>query len=101
LLNFGFGALSPNLFLAVRQVSEIMFYESSKNTENALIEWLGKDNTRYFTKIKVYVVYLFMSLVFKTVFEILLAPLVGLKSVKIKCLETFKSVIKEYSDSKL
>jgi hypothetical protein len=52
LLNFG--ALSPNLFLEfspARQVPEII-KESSKNTKNALFEWLGKETTKCFTKSK-------------------------------------------------
>jgi hypothetical protein len=61
---------------------EIIFNESSKNTQNVLIEWLWNEITRTFTKTKVYVVSLILSLVFKTVFEIFLAPLVCLKSVK-------------------
>jgi hypothetical protein len=38
----------------------------------------------------VYVVYLFLSLVFKNVFEIFLAPLDGLKSVKNKMSGNFQ-----------
>jgi hypothetical protein len=64
------------------QVPEIILNESSKNTENALIEWLPKETTKYFPNTKVYVVSLDLSLVFKTVFGIFLAPLVYLKSVK-------------------
>jgi hypothetical protein len=64
------------------QVPEIFLNESSKNTENALIEWLPKETTKYFPNTKVYVVSLDLSLVFKTVFGIFLAPLVYLKSVK-------------------
>jgi hypothetical protein len=78
LLNFG--ALSPNLFLdfPARQFREIILKKSSKNTQNALIEWLWQESTRYFTKIEVCVVSLVLSLVFKTVFKIFLAPLVCL-----------------------
>jgi hypothetical protein len=47
---------------------------SSKNTVNALLEWLHKETTES----KVYVVSLIMSLVFKCGFEIFLAPLVCL-----------------------
>jgi hypothetical protein len=82
-----FGALSPNLFLKflpARQAPEIILNESSKNTENALIEMLRKETTRYFTKTKVYVASLVLSLVFKIVFAIFLASLVCLKSVKKK-----------------
>jgi hypothetical protein len=50
LLNFG--ALSPRFFSG-RQVPEIIRNESSKNTENALIEWLRKATTRYYSEIKV------------------------------------------------
>jgi hypothetical protein len=53
-------------FSLARQVPEIILSESSKNTENALIEWLPKETTRYFPKTKVYVVSLDLSLVFKT-----------------------------------
>jgi hypothetical protein len=69
-------------FSLARQAPEIILNESSKNTENALIEWLPKETTRYFPKIKVYVVSLDLSLIFKTVFGIVLAPLVYLESVK-------------------
>jgi hypothetical protein len=54
-----FGALSPNRFLdffSARKVPEIILNEYSKNTENAFIEWLRNETTRYFTKTKVYVV---------------------------------------------
>jgi hypothetical protein len=50
-----FGALSPNLFfrfLPVRKIPEIILNEYSRNTDNALFEWLGKQTTRYFTKSK-------------------------------------------------
>jgi hypothetical protein len=57
-------------FFPARQVPEIPLNESSKNTENALIEWPRKETTRYFTKTKVYVVCLVLSLVFETVFGI-------------------------------
>jgi hypothetical protein len=80
-----FDVLSPNLFLKFlqsRQVPEIILNESSKNTENALIELLRKETTRYFTKTKVYVVSLVLSLVFKIVFAIFLASLICLISVK-------------------
>jgi hypothetical protein len=43
-----------------------MLNESSKSTENALIEWLQKDETKYFLKSKVYGVYLVISVVSKT-----------------------------------
>jgi hypothetical protein len=43
-------------FFPARQVSEIFVIESSKSTENALIESLQKDTTKYFLKSKVYVV---------------------------------------------
>jgi hypothetical protein len=59
------------------QVLEIFLNESSKNTENALIEWLRKETTRYFTKTKVYVVSSVLSLFFKI-------SLVCLKSVKLE-----------------
>jgi hypothetical protein len=58
------GALSTNLFLkffSARQLSEIFLNESSKNTENDLIEWLRKETTRHFMKINVYVVSLIKS----------------------------------------
>jgi hypothetical protein len=42
----------------------------------------GMKSQGIFTIIKVYVVYLGLSLVFKAVFGIILAPLVCLKSVK-------------------
>jgi hypothetical protein len=35
--------------------------EASKNTGNALIEWLWKDTTKYFPKIKVNVVSMCLS----------------------------------------
>jgi hypothetical protein len=42
LLNLG--ALSPSLFLDFSQhVTDIILNEYSRNTENALFEWLGKD----------------------------------------------------------
>jgi hypothetical protein len=37
-------------FFTARHVTEIILNESSKNTEYALIEWLRKEITRYFTK---------------------------------------------------
>jgi hypothetical protein len=71
----------PNTILSFENKSTILFSDfsqheinlnkSSKNTENALIEWLRKDTTSYFTKTIVYVVAL--SLFFKTVFGIFLA----------------------------
>jgi hypothetical protein len=70
------------IFSPARQIPEIILNESSKNTENAFIEWLLKKTIRYFTKIKVYVVSMVLSLVFKTVFEIFLARLACLKSLK-------------------
>jgi hypothetical protein len=69
-------------FFQAHQVSEIILNESYKNTEHALVEWLRNETTRCFTKTKIYVVSLVLSLVFKTVFGIFLAPLVCLKSVK-------------------
>jgi hypothetical protein len=36
----------------VRQVPEIFLNKSSKHIENALIEWLRKETTRYFWKLK-------------------------------------------------
>jgi hypothetical protein len=51
-----------------------MLNKAFKNTENALIEWLWKDTTRYFTKIKVYMISLVLSLAFKTAFGNFLAP---------------------------
>jgi hypothetical protein len=57
-------------FFPARQVSEIILNESSKNTENYLIEWLRKRTTRYFQKMKVCVVFLVLSIVLKTVFGI-------------------------------
>jgi hypothetical protein len=45
-------------FSPARQGSEIVVLnESSKSTENALIEWLQKDITKYFLKSKVYMVF--------------------------------------------
>jgi hypothetical protein len=37
-------------FFPARQVSEIILNESSKSTENALIEWLQQDKAKYFLK---------------------------------------------------
>jgi hypothetical protein len=68
-------------FFPALRVSEIILNESSKNTENAFIEWVWKENTKYFPKIKVCVVSLVLSLVFKSVFGIFLTPLVCLKPV--------------------
>jgi hypothetical protein len=42
-------------FFPARQVFEIIFNESSKSIENALIESLQKDKTKYLLKSKVYV----------------------------------------------
>jgi hypothetical protein len=50
LLNYG--ALSPDKFFPARQVTDIILNEYSRNTENALVEWLGKETTSYFTKSK-------------------------------------------------
>jgi hypothetical protein len=70
-------------FFPARQVPEVILNESSKNTENALIECHRKETLRFFfLKTEVYVVSLALSLVFKTVFGNVLAPLVGLKSAK-------------------
>jgi hypothetical protein len=52
----------------LRQVPEIILNESSKNTENALIEWLWKATARYFMKTQV--VSLVLSLVLKTLWNI-------------------------------
>jgi hypothetical protein len=79
-------------FLPATQVSEIVLNESSKSSENALIEWLEKDTTKYFLKSKVYVVSLVMSVVSKTAFGIFLAHLVCLKSENQKCLEASKCI---------
>jgi hypothetical protein len=49
------------------QVLEAILNESSKNTENFIIDWLRKETTRYFAKTKVYVVPLLLRLVFKPV----------------------------------
>jgi hypothetical protein len=62
--------------------------ESSKNTQNALIEWIRNETTRCFTKIEVYVVSKVLSLVFKTVFGIFLAHIFCLKSLKQDSFET-------------
>jgi hypothetical protein len=56
---------------------------------------------KVFYEIKVHVVSLFLSLVFKTIFGIFLSILLLLKFVNKKCLEAFKSVLKEYSDPML
>jgi hypothetical protein len=48
---------SVHSFSPARQGSKIVLNESSKSTENALIEWLQKDITKYFLKSKVYVVF--------------------------------------------
>jgi hypothetical protein len=55
---------------------------TSKITDNTLIGWLQKETTRYFSKIKVHVVSFVLSLLFKNVFGMYLAPLVCLKAVK-------------------
>jgi imidazoleglycerol phosphate synthase glutamine amidotransferase subunit HisH len=39
-------------FFPARQVPEIILNEYSRNTENALFEWLEKETTRYFVKSK-------------------------------------------------
>jgi hypothetical protein len=77
-------------FFPARQVSEIILNESSKYTENALIERLQKDPTKYFPKSKYYVVSLVIILVFKTGFGIFLAHLICLKSEKKEMSETSK-----------
>jgi hypothetical protein len=69
-------------FFPARQVPEIILNKSSLNTENVFIEWLRKETTRFFTKIKVHVFSSVLSLVFETGFGTFLAPLVCLKSVK-------------------
>jgi hypothetical protein len=61
------------------------YMNCQKKTENALIEWRRKETTKYFPETKVYVVYL--SLVFKTVLGIFLAPLVCLIRVQ-ECYST-------------
>jgi hypothetical protein len=78
LLNFG--ALSFKIFPA-RQFPAIILNISSKNTENALMYGFGK-KSKGVSRIKINVVYLVLSLVVKTVFGILSAPLVYLKSIK-------------------
>jgi hypothetical protein len=82
LLNFDADSESFIRFFPARLVPQIILKESSKNTQHALIEWLRKETTRYFTKTKVNVVSLVLSLVFKTVFGIFLTSLICLKSVK-------------------
>jgi hypothetical protein len=80
-----FSALNPNLvldFFPARQVPELILKEPSKNTENASIEWLQIEITKYFPNTKVYVFFLTLNLVFKTVFGIFLTPLISFKSVK-------------------
>jgi hypothetical protein len=74
--------ISVSRFFPARQVPEIILNESSKNTGNALLGGFGKSLQGFFTKTKVYVVSLGLSLVLKNVFGIFLAPLVCLKSVK-------------------
>jgi hypothetical protein len=85
-IDFQFLITAPYLVFshgtAARQDSEIILNESSKSTENSLIEWLQKDTATYFLKSKVYVVSLILSLVSKTSFGIFLAHLVRLKSEK-------------------
>jgi hypothetical protein len=50
LLNFGaLQSESVFRFFPARQVSEIILNEYSRNTENALSKWLGKETTRYLT----------------------------------------------------
>jgi hypothetical protein len=73
--------LAPHYDCA-RQVSEKIFNESFKSTENASIEQLQKDTKKYFLKSKVYVVSLIIIVVFKTGFVIYLAHLVCIKSEK-------------------
>jgi hypothetical protein len=70
------------VFSPALQVSEIILNESSTSTENALIEGLQKETTKYILKSKVYVVYLVISVVLKIGFVIFLAHLVCLKSEK-------------------
>jgi hypothetical protein len=65
-------------FFSLFELSNIL-NASSKNTENALIVCLQKETTRYFLKTRAYVVYLVLSLVFKTVFGFFLAILNSLK----------------------
>jgi ADP-heptose:LPS heptosyltransferase len=69
-------------FFLARQVLDVILNESSKSTENALIEWLQKATTKYFPKSKYYVVSLIISSVSKTGFVIFLAHLVCLKFEK-------------------
>jgi hypothetical protein len=79
-------------------VPEIFLNTSSKNTENALVEWFQKRKTRYFSKTKVHVVSLVVHVIFKTIFGVLFAPLVCLKSINQEMFGSFKSVHKEYCD---
>jgi hypothetical protein len=92
-------------FFLARQVSEMdgspqwILNESSKSTENALIEWLQKDTTNYFPKSKVYVVSLIISVVSKTGFGIILAHLVCIKSEKCRNARKLASAcLKDNSD---
>jgi hypothetical protein len=59
-----------------------------------------RDN-KVFYEIKVHVVSLVLSLIFKTVFGMFLAHLVCLKSVKLEMPGSFQSLHKEYSDTML
>jgi hypothetical protein len=61
---------NQRFLLSAHQVPEIILNEYSRNTENDLFEWLGKETTRYFTKSKYTWFYSVLSLVFKTVFGI-------------------------------
>jgi hypothetical protein len=68
-----------NRFFPARQVPKKIFNEFSRNTENAL-SWERDHKVIY--EIKVYVVSLVLSIVFKIVFGMFLSPLVCLKSGK-------------------
>jgi hypothetical protein len=67
------------IFFPARLVSEKIFNESSKSTENVLI-----DSKKYFSKSKGYVVSKIISIASKTGFGMFLAHLVFLKSEKLE-----------------
>jgi hypothetical protein len=72
-----------------RQAPEIILNEYFRNTKNA-----GEGDHKVFYEIKVHVVFLVLSLVFKTVFGIYLSPLVclisGFYGFSTSCLDILK-----------
>jgi hypothetical protein len=98
---FYFGALIPNLFPA-RQVPEIIFNESSKNTDDSLISFGSKSEPKvFFVHQSICGLFGFESSFQNCFWDLFNHLWLVLNLLNKKCLQTFKSVLKEYCDLKL